>query len=62
VQRVAPGVRLEAVASDLEHISDALGAGALERAGVTRRAGSLVGVFLLQYDPNGLGNDVEVEP
>jgi DNA-binding transcriptional LysR family regulator len=32
VQGVAPGVRLEAVASDLEHISDALGAGALDLA------------------------------
>jgi DNA-binding transcriptional LysR family regulator len=71
VQRVAPGVRLEAVASDLEHISDALGAGALDLAvgflpalgpPVQRRAESLVGVFLLQYDPNRLGNDVEVEP
>jgi DNA-binding transcriptional LysR family regulator len=32
VQRVAPGVRLEAVASDLEHIADALGSGALDLA------------------------------
>ena len=30
VQRAAPGVRLEAVAADLEHIADALGAGALD--------------------------------
>jgi DNA-binding transcriptional LysR family regulator len=32
VQRDAPGVRLEAVAADLEHISDALGSGALDLA------------------------------
>jgi DNA-binding transcriptional LysR family regulator len=32
VQREAPGVRLEAVASDLEHIGDALGSGALDLA------------------------------
>jgi DNA-binding transcriptional LysR family regulator len=32
VQRVAPGLRLEAVSLDLEHISDALGAGALDLA------------------------------
>ena len=32
VQRAAPGVRLEAVAADLEHIADALGAGALDLA------------------------------
>jgi DNA-binding transcriptional LysR family regulator len=32
VQRVAPAVRLEAVAADLEHIADALGAGALDLA------------------------------
>jgi DNA-binding transcriptional LysR family regulator len=32
VQRVAPGVRLEAVAFDLEHIGDALGSGALDLA------------------------------
>jgi DNA-binding transcriptional LysR family regulator len=32
VQRAAPGVRLEAVAADLEHIGDALGAGALDLA------------------------------
>src|SRR4051812_42642474 len=30
VQKAAPGVRLEAVAADLEHIGDALGAGALD--------------------------------
>ena len=32
VQNAAPGVRLEAVAADLEHIADALGAGALDLA------------------------------
>jgi DNA-binding transcriptional LysR family regulator len=32
VQQAAPGVRLEAVAADLEHIGDALGAGALDLA------------------------------
>lgn len=32
VQGAAPGVRLEAVAADLEHIADALGAGALDLA------------------------------
>jgi DNA-binding transcriptional LysR family regulator len=32
VQRAAPGVRLEAVAADPEHIGDALGAGALDLA------------------------------
>ncbi|MGQ0652697.1 MAG: LysR family transcriptional regulator [Betaproteobacteria bacterium] len=32
VQRAAPGVRLEAVALDLEHIADALGRGALDLA------------------------------
>jgi DNA-binding transcriptional LysR family regulator len=32
VQRDAPGVRLEAVAADLEHIADALGIGALDLA------------------------------
>ncbi len=32
VQRTAPDVRLEAVAADLEHIGDALGAGALDLA------------------------------
>jgi DNA-binding transcriptional LysR family regulator len=32
VQKVAPGVRLEAVAADLEHIADALGAGAIDIA------------------------------
>ncbi|HVL37735.1 MAG TPA: LysR family transcriptional regulator [Burkholderiales bacterium] len=32
VQRAAPGVRLEAAAADLEHIADALGAGALDLA------------------------------
>lgn len=32
VQDAAPGVRLEAVAADLEHIADALGAGALDLA------------------------------
>jgi DNA-binding transcriptional LysR family regulator len=32
VQKAAPGVRLEAVAADLEHIGDALGAGALDLA------------------------------
>ncbi len=32
VQKAAPGVRLEAVAADLEHIADALGAGALDLA------------------------------
>ncbi|HEY9530657.1 MAG TPA: LysR substrate-binding domain-containing protein, partial [Burkholderiales bacterium] len=32
VQRAAPGVRLEAVAADLEHIGDALGTGALDLA------------------------------
>jgi DNA-binding transcriptional LysR family regulator len=32
VQRRAPGVRLEAAAADLEHISDALGSGALDLA------------------------------
>jgi len=32
VQHAAPGVRLEAVAIDLEHIADALGAGALDLA------------------------------
>jgi DNA-binding transcriptional LysR family regulator len=32
VQRQAPGVRLEAVAYDLEHIGDALGSGALDLA------------------------------
>jgi DNA-binding transcriptional LysR family regulator len=32
VQRAAPGVRLEAVSADLEHIADALGAGALDLA------------------------------
>jgi DNA-binding transcriptional LysR family regulator len=32
VQRVAPGVRLEAVSFDLEHIADALGSGALDLA------------------------------
>ena len=32
VQRAAPGVRLEAVAADLEHIADALGTGALDLA------------------------------
>ena len=32
VQRGAPGVRLEAVAADLEHIGDALGTGALDLA------------------------------
>src|SRR5688500_18047777 len=32
VQEAAPGVRLEAVAADLEHIADALGAGALDLA------------------------------
>jgi DNA-binding transcriptional LysR family regulator len=32
VQRKAPGVRLEAVAADLEHIGDALGSGALDLA------------------------------
>lgn len=32
VQRRAPGVRLEAVAADLEHIADALGTGALDLA------------------------------
>jgi DNA-binding transcriptional LysR family regulator len=32
VQRSAPGVRLEAVAADLEHIGDALGTGALDLA------------------------------
>src|SRR5690348_1076174 len=32
VQRTAPGVRLEAVSLDLEHIADALGSGALDLA------------------------------
>ncbi len=32
VQRAAPGVRLEAVAADLQHIGDALGTGALDLA------------------------------
>ncbi|HKQ28421.1 MAG TPA: LysR family transcriptional regulator [Burkholderiales bacterium] len=32
VQKAAPGVRLEAVAADLEHIGDALGTGALDLA------------------------------
>jgi DNA-binding transcriptional LysR family regulator len=32
VQQAAPGVRLEAVSADLEHIADALGAGALDLA------------------------------
>src|SRR3970282_154814 len=32
VQKAAPGVRLEAVAADLEHIADALGARALDLA------------------------------
>jgi DNA-binding transcriptional LysR family regulator len=32
VQRAAPGVRLEAVAADLEHIGEALGTGALDLA------------------------------
>jgi DNA-binding transcriptional LysR family regulator len=32
VQRLAPGVRLEAAAFDLEHIADALGSGALDLA------------------------------
>jgi DNA-binding transcriptional LysR family regulator len=32
VQHAAPGVRLEAVAADLEHIADALGAGTLDLA------------------------------
>jgi DNA-binding transcriptional LysR family regulator len=32
VQKAAPGVRLEAVSADLEHIADALGAGALDLA------------------------------
>jgi DNA-binding transcriptional LysR family regulator len=32
VQKVAPGLRLEAVAADLEHIADALGAGAIDIA------------------------------
>src|SRR5262245_8941310 len=32
VQNAAPGVRLEAVSADLEHIADALGAGALDLA------------------------------
>jgi DNA-binding transcriptional LysR family regulator len=32
LQKAAPGVRLEAVAADLEHIADALGAGALDIA------------------------------
>jgi DNA-binding transcriptional LysR family regulator len=32
VQRLAPGVRLEAVGFDLEHIADALGSGALDLA------------------------------
>src|SRR5918911_2941465 len=32
VQKAAPGVRLEAVAADLEHIADALGAGAIDLA------------------------------
>lgn len=32
VQRLAPGVRLEAVSFDLEHIADALGSGALDLA------------------------------
>src|SRR5512139_3563401 len=32
VQRAAPGVRLEALAADLEHIGDALGSGALDLA------------------------------
>ena len=32
VQRVAPGVRLEAVALDIEDIADALGSGALDLA------------------------------
>jgi len=32
VQRLAPGVRLEAVAFDLEHIADALGSGTLDLA------------------------------
>ncbi len=32
VQKAAPGVRLEAAAADLEHIADALGAGALDLA------------------------------
>jgi DNA-binding transcriptional LysR family regulator len=32
VQKAAPGVRLEAVAADLEHIADALGAGTLDLA------------------------------
>ena len=32
LQRAAPGVRLEAVAADLEHIADALGAGTIDLA------------------------------
>ena len=32
MQRAAPGVRLEAVAADLEHIADALATGALDLA------------------------------
>jgi DNA-binding transcriptional LysR family regulator len=32
VQKAAPGVRLEAVSADLEHIADALGAGAIDLA------------------------------
>jgi DNA-binding transcriptional LysR family regulator len=32
LQRAAPGVRLEAVAADLEHIADALGAGSIDLA------------------------------
>ena len=52
VQRVAPGVRLEAVASDLEHISDALGTGALDLAvGFLPALGSPVQRHALFRDP-----------
>lgn len=51
-QRTAPGVRLEAVASDLEHIGDALGAGSLDLAvGFLPALGPPVQRKLLFRDP-----------
>lgn len=52
VQRAAPGVRLEAVAADLEHIADALGTGALDLAvGFLPALGPPIGRHALFRDP-----------
>ena len=52
VQKAAPGVRLEAVAADLQHIGDALGTGALDLAvGFLPALGPPIGRRALFRDP-----------